>query len=123
MKTKILNGVSILLGLMFINSGLNKFLNYMPMPADMPEVMVNMMGAMMQITWLMPLVAVVEIIGGALLFLGRFRALGALMLFPIMVGIILTHVVGGGLPLALVFSAILGWIMYENWSKYKPMIS
>lgn len=122
MKNKILTAVSILLGLMFINSGLNKFFNYLPVPADMPEVMINMMGAMMQITWLMPLVAVVEILGGALLFFGRFRALGALMLFPIMVGIILTHVVGGGLPLALVFAAILGWIMYENLAKYKPLI-
>jgi uncharacterized membrane protein YphA (DoxX/SURF4 family) len=59
MKKKILLGVCILFGLMFINSGLNKFFNYMPMPTDMPEKMIKVMTAFMEIGWLMPLVAVV----------------------------------------------------------------
>lgn len=64
MKQKILFGVCLLFGLMFINAGLNKFFNYMPMPEDMPESMTKLMAAFMQISWLMPLVAVAEIIGG-----------------------------------------------------------
>jgi uncharacterized membrane protein YphA (DoxX/SURF4 family) len=59
MKNKILFIVSLLFGLMFINAGLNKFLNYMPVPTDLPESMMKVMGAFMQITWLMPLVGVI----------------------------------------------------------------
>jgi len=67
MKNKTLLVLSVLFGLMFINAGLNKFLNYMPVTADMSEGILNIMGEMMEISWLMPLIAVVEIIGGILL--------------------------------------------------------
>lgn len=42
MKQKILFGVCLLFGLMLINSGFNKFFNYMPMPEDMPESMTKL---------------------------------------------------------------------------------
>ena len=57
-KKKILFAVSLLFGLMYINSGLNKFFNYMPMPKEMPEEMIKLFGAFMTIGWLMPLIAV-----------------------------------------------------------------
>src|ERR1700752_2602195 len=66
MKNKILFGVSLLFGLMYINSVLNKFFNYMPMPKDMPESMMKLFGAFMTIGWLFPLIAVAEIVGGIL---------------------------------------------------------
>ncbi|MDZ7612727.1 MAG: hypothetical protein U5K51_02610 [Flavobacteriaceae bacterium] len=51
------------------------------------------------------------------------RALGAVILFPIVVGIILTHlfVDTSGLPIAIVVAAILGWIIYENRDAYEPL--
>lgn len=124
MKKKILFVLSLLFGLMFINSGLNKFLNYMPMPKDMPEEMLKVANAFLEIGWLMPLIAVVEIIGGALFITNRFRALGAAMLLPIMIGILLTHIVQepSGLPIALVLFAILVWAMIENREKYLPLV-
>ncbi len=125
MKSKILLVLSILFGLMFINSGLNKFFNYMPMPDDLPESMQRLMGAFMEITWLMPLIAVVEIVGGILFMTNKFRALGAIIIFPVMIGILLTHIVNApsGLPIALVLLAINLWAMYENRDKYRPMFS
>jgi uncharacterized membrane protein YphA (DoxX/SURF4 family) len=36
MKNKILLVLSIIFGLMFINSGLNKLFEYIPIPEDMP---------------------------------------------------------------------------------------
>src|ERR1700712_3796153 len=83
MKKKILFVVSLLFGLMFINSGLNKFFNYMPMPKDMPEDVMKFFSAFMAIGWLMPLVAITEIIGGILFITNKYRALGALVIFPI----------------------------------------
>ncbi|MEY2828528.1 MAG: hypothetical protein RIQ33_386 [Bacteroidota bacterium] len=125
MKNKILFGVSILLGLMFINSGLNKLFNYIPMPANMPEETMKDFGAMMEISWLMPLIAVAEIIGGILVMIPKTRALGAVIIFPVMVGIMLFHTLvdRSTLPVAIVLLAILGWIIFENRQKYLPMIS
>ena len=88
MKKKILFGVSLLFGLMFINSGLNKFFNYMPVPKDLPENMMKLMAAFMEIGWLLPLIAIVEITGGILFITNKFRALGAIMILPIIIGVI-----------------------------------
>jgi uncharacterized membrane protein YphA (DoxX/SURF4 family) len=124
MKKKILFVVSLLFGLMFINAGLNKFFNYMPVPKDMPENLMKMMSAFNQIGWLLPLIAVAEIVGGILFITNKFRALGAIIIFPVLVGIILTHSIyaPSGLPVALVLLAIEFWVIIENWSKYLPMI-
>ncbi|WP_026902805.1 DoxX family protein [Pedobacter glucosidilyticus] len=124
MKSKILFILSLLFGLMFINAGLNKFLNYMPMPEDMPESMIKVMVAYTTIVWLMPLVAVVEIVGGILIIIPRFRALAAIMVLPITVGILLTHIFNepSGLPIALVFFAVNVWLLFECREKYIPML-
>ena len=124
MKKKILFVICLLFGLMFINSGLNKFFNYMPMPKDLPENMIKIMTAFMEIGWLMPLIAVAEIIGGVLFITNKYRALGAIIIFPIMIGILLTHIVTApsGLPLALVLLSINLWVIFENREKYLPMI-
>lgn len=124
MKNKILFVVSLLFGLMFINAGLNKFFNYMPVPDDLPESMMKAMGAFMQITWLMPLIAVAEIVGGILFIFPKYRALGAIIIFPVMIGILLTNIFNApsGLPIALVLLAINIWVMVENRAKYLPMI-
>ena len=124
MKSKILFIVSLLFGLMFINSGLNKFFNYMPMPKEIPAELLKIMGALMTITWLIPLIAVAEIVGGLLFITNKFRALGAIILFPVLVGILLTHILlaPSGLPLAIVLWGIELWVIIENREKYLPMI-
>lgn len=123
-KNKILFVLALLFGLMFINGGLNKFFNYIPPPDNMPEKMQKTFAAFMEIGWLMPLIAIVEIIGGILIIFPKTRALGALIVFPVMVGILLTHIVQdpGNLPIALVLSAILAWIIFDNKDKYLQLI-
>lgn len=124
MKNKILFVISLLFGLMMINSGLNKFFNYLPAPDDLPENMVKVMEAFMTIGWLMPLIAVAEIIGGILVIIPKYRALGAIIIFPVVIGIVLTHIVNipSGLPIALVLLAINLWIIIDNRAKYQPMV-
>ena len=123
MKNKITFVLSLLFGLMFINAGLNKFLNYMPMPENLPEKMLKAMSAFTEIGWLLPLVGTFEVLGGLFIIIPKTRALGALMILPIMVGIVLTNIVqdSSGLPFAGVLSAILIWIMYQNKEKYAPL--
>ena len=97
----------------------------MPMPSDIPEGLLKLMSAFMQIGWLLPLVAVVEIAGGTLIMFPKTRALGAIVILPIMVGIVLTHAINApsGLPLALILFAINLWVIFENREKYLPMIN
>ncbi|ELR71155.1 hypothetical protein C900_02959 [Fulvivirga imtechensis AK7] len=124
MKKKILFVLCLLMGLMFINAGLNKFFNYMPVPDDLPEEMMKMGAAMMEIGWLFPLVAIAELAGGILFIIPKLRPLGAIILLPIMIGILLTHAVAApsGLPLVIVMFALNLFVIYDNREKYLPMI-
>ena len=123
MKQKIIFVLSLLFGLMFINAGLDKFFHYMPQPTDLPVEMQKMGAAFAQISWLMPLVGFIEILGGLLFIIPKTRALGALVIFPVMVGILCINIiVPAGLPIVLPFLAILLWVMYENRQKYLALI-
>ena len=124
MKKKITFVISLLFGLMFINAGLNKFLNYMPVPEDLPQEMISLMTAFMQISWLMPLVGAIEVVGGMLFIIPKTRALGAVMLVPILVGITLINitVAPSGLPLVAILLAIEVWVIHENKQKYLVMV-
>ncbi len=124
MKQKILFVVYLLFGLMFINAGLNKIFKYIPVPPDLPEKIAKLNNAMLDIGWLLPLVAVVEIIGGVLFIIPRFRALGALIILPVLTGILLTNIFAApqGLPMAVILVVIELWVIFDNLEKYMPLI-
>lgn len=94
------------------------------MSEDIPADLMIIMGAFMQIGWLMPLVAIAEIVGGVLFMINKTRALGAIIIFPVMIGIMLIHILNApsGLPVALALFAVNIWVIVENRSKYLPMI-
>ena len=124
MKNKVLFVLCLLAGLMFINAGLNKFFQYMPAPKDMPDKMVKAVMAFVEIGWLMPLVGTFEVIGGLLLIIPKTRALGAVVLVPILTGILLANIsmAPSGLPIVFVLIAVLAWVIIENRAKYLPMV-
>ena len=125
MKSKILFVLCLLTGLLFINAGLDKFFHYMPVPKDMPEKMVKMGAAFMEIGWLLPLVGAAEIVGGLLLIFPKTRAFGVLVIVPVLTGILLTNitVAPSGLPIVFAIIAIILWVIIDNKEKYLPMIS
>lgn len=125
MKNKILFVLCLLFGLIYINAGLNKFFNYMPMPADIPESFMKVLQAFGTIGWLMPLVGAAEIIGGVLIMIPKFRALGAIILLPLTIGILLTSIVNSpdGPVLGMIMMAINLWVIFEDRQKYMPMIA
>lgn len=97
----------------------------MPIPKDLPQSLLKVMMAFMEIKWLMPLIAIAEIVGGLLFIFTKTRALGANIIFPVMIGIVLTHIfyAPSGLIIALVLLAINIWVIIENRHKYLLMIS
>lgn len=124
MKSKILFVLCLLTSLMFINAGLDKFFHYMPMPKEMPEKMVKTGKAFMEIGWLLPLVGAAEILGGLLLIFPRTRALGAVVIVPVLTGILLANIsmAPSGLPIVFALIAIIVWVIIDNREKYLPMI-
>lgn len=117
--------ISLLFGLMFINAGLNKFLNYMPMPKPTPEQM-KIFEAFNQLHWLMPLIGAVEIVGGLLFIFLKTRALGAIVILPVMVGII-CHVFTIdkstiGMLIAGALFLINIWMLMDSKDKYKELL-
>jgi len=120
MKNKILTAVSAIFGLLLINGGLNKLLEYMPTPENLNPELVKDFEAIDEISWLLPLIGIAEILGGALIVFPKTRALGALIVFPVMVGVLLTHlfVDPDQLVTAIVIWVILLWIIFDNRSKY-----
>ncbi|MTI39633.1 DoxX family protein [Fulvivirga lutimaris] len=125
MKRKIIFIVYLLLGLMFINAGLNKLFNYIPVPEDLPKDLQRMNAAFNEIFWLMPLVGIIEVLGGILFIIPKTRPLGAIMLFPILVGIMIVHltIAPAGLALATIIFAINLWVIYNHREKFLPLIN
>ena len=124
MKLKLFHLLSGILSLLLLFSGFNKLFQFVPVPPNLPVELVKDNVALEEIAWLMPLVAIVEITSAVLILFPRLRALGALEIFPIMVGVLLTHltVAPEGLIMVLALWAILLWIIWENRERYMGLI-
>lgn len=100
----------ILLGLVFVVFGLNGIHPFIPM-GEMPTGLAGQfIGAMMQSHYSL-IVAILQVIGGALLLANRYVSLGLVILGPIIVNIFLFHALmePKGLPLAIV--VVLLWFI------------
>ncbi len=124
MKRKIITVVSTLFGLMFVNEGLSKFFNYTPVPEDIPYRLTRLINSIAENDWLWLFFGAMEIVSGILFMTNKFRALGAIIIFPMMIGILITHILAdhNTLPEVIVLMAINLWAIWENREKYLPMI-
>jgi putative oxidoreductase len=80
----------VLLGLVFVVFGSNAFLKFLGSPPELPGLAGDYMRAFMGSGYVYA-VAVVQILGGVLLLVGRFVPLGLTLLAPIVVNILLFH--------------------------------
>jgi len=112
MKTKIEMITRILLGLMLVVFGLNKFLQFMPMP-PMPEQAGAFMGALMATGYFFPFLAVSEIAIGLLFLINKAKPLAIVMLAPITINILLFYIsldmagIGGAALLAILHIVVI----------------
>lgn len=122
MKNTIYNIVCALFGLGMIIFGTNIFMQFLPMPKMSPEQQ-ELFAAFGKIGWLMPLVGLAEILGGILVLFPKTRALGALVIFPIILGILAHHVHHDpeGIGAGVVFAIVELWMLMENRKKYTPL--
>ncbi len=103
----------VLLGLIFVVFGSNAFLHFLPMP-PMTGPSGDFIGAM-YVTGYLKVIAALQVIGGALLLLGRYVPLGLTLLGPVIVNIVLFHIFmdQSGLAIALVVAALALFLLWQ----------
>ena len=111
-----------LLGLIFVVFGLNAFLQFLHMPP--PEGMAGDFTKALFLSHYYYVVAMLQIVGGAICLLGRFVPLGLTLLGPVIVNILLFHVFlePSGLPLAVVVSALGLFLLWAYRGAFSGLI-
>jgi uncharacterized membrane protein YphA (DoxX/SURF4 family) len=114
--------VRTLLGLAFVVFGLNAFLQFMPAPP--PQGLAGDFTKALFVSHYFYVIAVLQIVGGALLLLGRFVPLGLTLLGPVIVNILLFHIFlePKGLAVAVVVSALALFLLWAYRSAFRGLI-
>jgi putative oxidoreductase len=119
MFTKI---VRIILGIILIVFGANKFLHFIPMegPTGSAGDFMNSLGAT---GYVLPFIGAMEIVIGALLLFKKWGAFALIVLVPISLNILLFHLFLDipGVSLALLIVVLNGILIYKHWPQYKPL--
>ena len=112
----------ILLGGMFVFSGLNGFFQFAPMP-PMPPAAGAFLGALAGSGYFFPVLKGTELLAGLVLLSGRFVPLALTVLAPILINIVLFHAVlapaGVAIPLVLMAAEI--YLAWTNRESFAPL--
>jgi uncharacterized membrane protein YphA (DoxX/SURF4 family) len=113
----------VLLGLVFVVFGLNGFFHFIPQPPP-PPAAAAFFGALAATGYMLPLIFAAQVIGGALLLLGRVP-LGIVVLAPVIVNIVAFHVflAPDGLPVAVVVAALAVFLAWAYREAFGPMFA
>jgi putative oxidoreductase len=110
-----------------VTFGLDKFIHFMPMP--MPKFTPQQMEAMPafgKIKWIMPLTGFIEISDGVLFAIPKTRALGVIVILPVMAGILAHNLTFfdsfASFSLPLIFALINLWGLIDNRNKYAQLL-
>ncbi len=120
MKNKTVKIIQIILGLVLVIFGTNKFIGFMPAP-DLPVAAGEFMGALNKTGYMFYLIGEVEVFTGLLLIFNKWISFALILLAPVAVNMILFHLFlapAGIVPAALVF-ILNTYLIYRNWDKYK----
>lgn len=115
-----------LLGLPLVLFGLNGFLNFIPPPdAPLPERAMAFAGALVASGYMMPLIGATMLVSGTLLVINRFVPLALAIFAPFIVNSIAFHAFleRSGLPMALIFAGLEGYLAWCYRAAYRPMLA
>jgi len=122
MNSKLTLVVRILLGLILVVFGANKFFNFMPMP-PMEGAPGEFMGALVKSGYMFPLIGFTEVVAGILLLINKWKGLALIFAAIISVNIVMFHLAlaPAGIGLAAVVAVLNSILMYANWNKFKTL--
>jgi len=126
MNSKFTSIVRILLGIILLVFGLNKFypLPFLPMP-KLPENASEFMSSLAATGYVLPIVGVLEVFIGILLLTKNWTAFALILLVPISLNILLFHLfldlpgIGG----AILVAVLNGILIYKHWPQYRPLFN
>ena len=124
MNSKVFMVLRIILGLMLLVFGLNKFFHFLPDPEGMSADAGAYFGALMS-TKTMVLVAVVEVAAGLAFLLNKYGALMAVILMSVSVNAVLFHAAldSANIAPALVLLILNIIVIYGYKDKYKSLLA
>lgn len=113
----------VLLGLVFFGSGIFGFISHFAFPPDLPANLLEFVKGLTASSYFLPFLKGTEIVCGAMLLSGRFVPLALVVLAPIIINIVLTHLflAPSGLPLALVIAALEVYLAFFA-NPYKQIV-
>lgn len=119
MFTKI---VRIVLGIMLVLFGANKFFGFIPLP-ELPEKAASFMTSLGATGYVLKTVGVLEILIGVMLLLKKWVAFALTVLVPISINILLFHIFldVSGIGGALLVTVLNGILIYKHWPQYKSL--
>jgi putative oxidoreductase len=112
----------ILLGLVFVVFGSNAFLHFLPMP-PLPQTPAGEFSKALFVSGYIYVVASLQIVGGLIMLIGRFVALGLVLLCPVIVNILLFHIFldSTGLPVALVVAVLALFLLWQYRAAFRSL--
>ena len=116
----------ILMGLLFLVTGLNGFFNFLPRPkGPMPDGAMAFVGALMKSGYLFRLVMGTQAIVGVLLLLNRFVPLALALIAPVVVNIAAFHIflAPSGRPIAFAVLALEIFLAWSYRGAFRPMLA
>jgi len=113
----------VLLGLAFVVFGLNMFLHFIPQPKETPAPLVADYMQALFMSGFIYVVGACQVAGGLLLLIGRFVALGLVILGPVIVNILLFHIfLQHNLPTPAIVVAVLGaFLIWAYRDRFAPI--
>jgi len=122
MNKKITLAFRLLLGLILLVMGSNKFFHFLPLPS-MEGPPADFMGALIATGYMFPLIAITEISAGALLLINKWIGLALIFASIMSVNIILFHLTLNpeGIALGAVVAISTVVLIYANWKKFKTL--
>ncbi len=123
MNSKVTMAIRILGGLILLIFGLNKFFTFITMPPP-PEAAGEFFGALVKAGYIMPIVALVEIVAGLSWITNKYVPFTALLMAPISVNIVTFHLflAPGGIALGAVVALINAYLFYVHKDKFMPLM-
>lgn len=123
MKTPSYYIARILLGLLFVVSGANGLLHFIPLPPPPEGPAGQFMSALFVSGFFVPVYGL-QLIGGGLLLANRFVPVALAVLAPVVVNVVLYHVLMAphGTGLAVVALVLLAWLFYHERAAFAGML-
>lgn len=124
MNSKFTMTVRIILGILLIIFGSNKFLHFIPMPEATGSAG-DFMSSLGATGYIFPIVGVLEVFIGIMLLLKKWVPFVIILLAPISINILLFHLFLDipGVSAALLVTILNGILMYKHRKLYIPIFN